>query len=377
MGGYDEQTLGGVLATATHGSGITFGPVADYVVSLDLVASGGQMYRIEPANGPTHRAAFETRYPTWSLLQDDRWFDAARVGVGCLGVVYAVTLRVRPLFYLKECRFLRPWSLVKRDLQDGGVLNDNEHYEVYLNPHPTLPGDDHLCLVTTRVEIAKPSGKTKDQLQRNWWTEIGADSRVLARIIKCLYDHFPRWTPRIIDYGLKALVDPEYCNVAHRVYNIGAANHLPAISSEIGVPVDLERQTHVQAVEEVIRIAGKWRRSGNVYHSSPVSLRFVKQSTASLSMMYGCDTMMIELILFHPTVGGSELLSAYEEALARLDGRPHWGQLNYLAGDRAELIKSYPRFSEWEEVHGVLNATGVFNGPFSKRVGIVSRAVLP
>jgi hypothetical protein len=377
MGGYDEQTVGGVISTATHGSGIGFGPIADYVVSLDLVGSGGRVYRIEPADGPTDPARFAERYPTWELRQSDPWFDAARVGVGCLGVVYTVTLRVRKLFYLKECRFQQPWSQVKPQLLNDNTLRQSGHFEVYINPHPTLPGGDHQCLITTRVEIPEPTGKTRDQLQRNWLTEIGADSRLLARGIRFLYDHFPQRIPWLIDFGLKRLVDPEYCNISYRVYNIGTANHLPAVSSEIGVPVDVVRRTHVQAVEEVFRIAAKWREEGNVYHSSPISLRFVKQSTASLAMMYGRDTMMIELILFHPTTGGSELLAAYEEALSKLGGRPHWGQLNYLAGDRAELIKAYPRFPEWDEVHGQLNASGVFNSPFSKRVGIVNRALLP
>jgi L-gulono-1,4-lactone dehydrogenase len=378
MGGYDEQTVGGVISTATHGSGMKFGPIADYIVSLDIVASGGRVHRIEPADGPTDPARFAARHPDWQLHQNDQWFDAARVGVGCLGVVYAAVLRVRELFYLKEVRYLRPWSTVRRELLDGGVLRDHEHYEVYLNPHPTLPGGDHQCLITTREEVPKPpSGTPKDQLSRNWLAELGGNFPPITRLIKFLYDHWPRWTPRLIDFGLKGLTDKVYTNVSYKVYDIGSPNYLPAVSSEIGVPVDFVRNTHVLAVDEVIRIAAKWKQEGNVYHSSPISLRFVRQSAASLSMMHGRDTMMMELILFHPTTGGSELLSAYEEALSKLDGRPHWGQLNYLAGDRTELIAAYPRYPEWEQVHNQLNASGVFNSPFSKRVGIVSRGVLP
>ena len=47
MGGYDAQTVAGVMSTATHGSGIAFGPIADAVRSLELVASGGRVIRIE------------------------------------------------------------------------------------------------------------------------------------------------------------------------------------------------------------------------------------------------------------------------------------------------------------------------------------------
>jgi hypothetical protein len=54
----------------------------------------------------------------------------------------------------------------------------------------------------------------------------------------------------------------------------------------------------------------------------------------------------------------------------RLGGRPHWGQLNTLNANRETLDRLYPRYRDWLKVHGELNASGVFNSPFSKRVGI-------
>src|SRR6266513_1915179 len=47
MGGYDHQTVAGVISTSTHGSGIKFGPLNDFVRSIDLVAGNGRVYRIE------------------------------------------------------------------------------------------------------------------------------------------------------------------------------------------------------------------------------------------------------------------------------------------------------------------------------------------
>ena len=55
MGGYDGQTIAGVISTSTHGSGISFGPIADDVRSLDIVGAGGTMHRIEPPDGITDR----------------------------------------------------------------------------------------------------------------------------------------------------------------------------------------------------------------------------------------------------------------------------------------------------------------------------------
>ena len=105
-----------------------------------------------------------------------------------------------------------------------------------------------------------------------------------------------------------------------------------------------------------------------------ISLRFVAASEALMSMMNGRATMMIELIMLTHTEGGFELLADYEEALYALSGRPHWGQVNTLTGSDGLLESMYPRLQDWLAVHGRLNASGVFDGPFSKRVGIsVSR----
>jgi D-arabinono-1,4-lactone oxidase len=109
---------------------------------------------------------------------------------------------------------------------------------------------------------------------------------------------------------------------------------------------------------------------GSAYQTSPFSLRFVRASPAYLSMMEGRDTMMIELIQQTDTEGGFELLAAYEDALYELGGRPHWGQVNGLMGPAVRAL--YPRLDDWLAAHAELNASGVFDSPFGKRVGFSS-----
>src|SRR5439155_19620504 len=62
MGGYDAQTIAGVVSTSTHGSGLTFGPFPDMVRSLDLVIARGEKVRVEPAYGITDHDAFNATY---------------------------------------------------------------------------------------------------------------------------------------------------------------------------------------------------------------------------------------------------------------------------------------------------------------------------
>jgi L-gulono-1,4-lactone dehydrogenase len=367
MGGYDGQTIAGVISTSTHGSGLRFGPITDDVRSLDVVGSGGALYRIEPEGGITDRATFAERRPEWTLLQDDTAFNAARVGMGCLGVIYSVTLAVRDKFYLREVRTMSTWDQVRAQLLDGALLRDNVHCEIYFNPYE-IDGVHH-CLITTRNEVTRQQYDSDPHRSRHFLAELLSRLPVTPWVINLIQGLWPSRSPSMIDRALKALADTDYTNVSYRVFNIGTANDLPAYSAEIGVPVD-ERGLHIQAVEKIFQVAARHRELGHAYQSSPISLRFVQGSDALMSMMYGRDTMMIELIMLTHTEGGFELLADYEEALYALGGRPHWGQVNTLTGSDGLIDSMYPRFDDWLAVHRRLNASGVFDSPFSKRVGI-------
>src|SRR5215207_1325240 len=163
MGGYDGQTVAGVVSTSTHGSGLGFGPIADAVRSLDLVATGGRVYRVEPSDGVTDPAAFRSAHPDRELVQDDDTFHAVVVGIGCMGIVYGATIAVEPAYCLKEVRTLSTWEEVKADLLDldSGVLRRHRHYEVLVNPYQRKNGH-YRCLVTTRDPVTcNRSGATR------------------------------------------------------------------------------------------------------------------------------------------------------------------------------------------------------------------------
>jgi L-gulono-1,4-lactone dehydrogenase len=362
MGGFDGQTIAGVISTSTHGSGITFGPLSDLVRSIDIVAAQGRVYRIEPENGPT-----ETAPAGHELIKDDLTFESARVGMGCLGLIYAVAIEVIPSYLLTEKRVRSTWE-EERDRIHAGI-DGHRHYELYLNPHPSRDRT-HLCMVTTRVLADKLPWWGSSKRRRRLRVELLSRLPGMGNLLNVVMGVAPKATPFLLGLTLKALTDDAFTNRSYRVLNIGAANYLPADSAEIGVPLTRA----VEAIDEVLHVAARQRKLGGVYHSAPIALRFVKQSRASMSMMHGRDTMMIELILVSRTQGGNELLAAYEEALYKVDGRPHWGQINTLASGHGLLEGMYDGYPAWLEVHRKFNSTGVFNSPFSKRVGISKRS---
>ncbi len=79
LGDIDAQTLGGALATATHGTGARLPNLSAQVQALDLVTGAGEQRTLDGGD----------------LLR------AARVSLGSLGAVTAVTLRCVPAFRLR------------------------------------------------------------------------------------------------------------------------------------------------------------------------------------------------------------------------------------------------------------------------------------
>ena len=373
MGGYDHQTIAGVISTSTHGSGITFGPLNDFVRSLDIVAAGGQVYRIEPSDGPTDADAYGAEFGDQrTLIQDDHFFDAVAVSMGCMGVICTVMLEVEPKYYLREVREFHTWEKVRADLIDGAVLRENRHYEVLFSPYERK--HRYPCLVTTRNYTRNPSNKPLDKRTRNWVVELASAFPLTPYFLNLMVDIKPSLSPWMMESAIRALIKKQYDEVSYKVLNIGTANLLPAYSGEVGVPMD---GRHIEAADALIRVASEYRRLGDVYQSSPISFRFVKASSAYMSMMEGRDTMMIELIELSRCDGGYELIAAYEKELSKLGGRPHWGQVNTLAAGEGLLRTMYPRYPDWLRVHNQLNSSGVFASPFTDRVGISAQRFTP
>jgi hypothetical protein len=360
MGGYDAQTITGVVSTSTHGSGLEFGPFPDLVRSLDLVVSGGKALRLEPDGGPTDPAFADDRL---TLVQDSEKFRAAVCGLGTLGVIHSLVLEVREKFWLNEVRTLTTWEAVKDTLTPGGVLGEEGHYELFVNPYADSDGN-HRTLVTWRKDCPEPKGLPQDKLERHFLTELTSSLPLTGTIVRYLARHHPRLMTKRFDSVLDGMQDDGYASVSYKVFNIGEANKLPATSMELGVAVD---GSHIAAVERIFEIA-RFRAAEGIYHSSPFSLRFVAPSNAYASMMYGQPTMMIELIMVEGTPGCYALLEGYESRLADLGARPHWGQYNTLTAERIAAL--YPEWDRWRAVEAELNASGVFDSEFTERVGI-------
>jgi FAD/FMN-containing dehydrogenase len=370
LGGFDGQTVCGVTSTSTHGSGITFGPLCDFIRSMELVGENGKVYRIEPsiASGRalTDPAAYAKAYPDttrFELIQDDQWFDAAIVGLGCLGVIYSAVLQVRPAFLLKETRTLTTWREVKASLMHGAIYRTPEHYELLINPY-AVDGANR-CLITTRVETRTPGDR-----ERSIYIKYRAVLDVSAWWVRLLAWLWPGKIKATLNTAIGALKDDDYTERSYRVFHIGEANYIPAISSEFAVPI--ENDAYLAAIDRLVAVAEEVGQKERLYLTVPVAVRFVKATSALLSPMNGRDTCMLEVIALAGVKNSERIMERIEQALEEFNVRPHWGQINHIRKER--LLPMYgSSYTRWQEIHRTLNSRGTFSGPFSRRVGLEER----
>ena len=365
MGGYDGQTLAGVISTSTHGSGITLGSFSSMVAALVVLNGEGELRQIEPANGISDPTGFAAEYGAQrKLVQDDKLFNACVVGMGCLGIVYAVILRVRPKYWLKETRTVLSWPDARAMLAAGTVHQKFRHVEVLLNPHKV--DGQHMCLLTTRelLETEPPIPNPPKPFRDVFGAALGGSlPEDAGQVVAFLFNEFPTFSPFFLEEALKILQDKDKVEVSYQIFNVGAVNHVLAISSEFAVDLD----KHLDAADALLDMADHFQASDGDYFSSPIAMRWVAASPGFLSLQPR-PVCMFEMPLLRDVRSTAAILKRCEELLVgKFNARPHWGQLNTLNHDKVKQL--YPQLSEWQEIYDQFNSKARFRSAFTDRVG--------
>ena len=410
MGGYDGQTIMGAISTSTHGSGIGLGPFPDMLRSLVLATTGTwngesfsgsspsngvNLYRIEPSQGITDPKKYSD--PQIKLIQDDACFQAAICNMGCFGVVYSIVLEVMQMYWLEENRTITTLDQVFSDLaampSNAGslpsVLQSTRNYEVLVHPYPlngleiididsTKPPETYYpyfkCLVTSRNIVPKPDTPSGTQGNRNCIAQMLAQLTISFELLVSLMNLFPEIIPYIIDLSLDGLVDTNYIAPSFDIYNLGL-NQDAGFATEIGFSLEDANSLYTSAnfkaaIDKIHTIAQRSRILGQQYQTSPFSIRFVKSSDASLSMMQGVNTCMIEMDMVTGTYAGPEIMMRYQDAMYDLGGRPHWGlEFDHLTGSNQLIASMYPKLASWLSIYQQMNQLGTFDNSFTDRVG--------
>jgi L-gulono-1,4-lactone dehydrogenase len=325
MGDIQEQTVAGAIQTGTHGTGRDLGGIAAQVTALELVRADGAIV-------------------SCSAGRDPGLFQAARVGLGALGVLTAVTLRVIPAFLLAAREEPMKWAEVIARLDE--LTSENEHFEFYWFPHT----DGCLTKRNNRTEgPARPLPRWRYQLDDEFLSNslFGATCRLGHR--------YPAVIPVINGIAGKALGARSYADTSHRVFT--SPRRVRFKEQEYAVP----REHLAAALSEIRGLFA--RRDWRV--SFPIEVRVAPADDIWLSTAYGRATGYIACHVYHPSAH-ADYFREVEAVLTAAGGRPHWGKLHTRDADY--LCGVYPRFADFVALRDELDPARRFTNRYLEQV---------
>ena len=326
LGDIDVQTIAGAISTATHGTGARLRNISAQVESLELVL----------ADGSTLVCSADDDDPTTYL--------AARVGVGSLGVIAAVTLRAVPAFTLRGVDAPRPLGETLDRLERAGAEND--HFELYVFPHC----DTALTRTNNRVdEPPRPRSRASA-----YASDVLLTNRAFHAF--CLAGRaFPRWIPQLNRTVTKLAGTSVRIDRSDRIFAS------PRLVRFTEMEYALPRERTAEAVRRVLELIP--RRGFDV--PFPIEVRLVAPDDALLSPAHGRPTGYVAVHMFRG-MAWEPYFRAVEAVMDDLDGRPHWGKRHFQTAET--LRPRYPRWDEFQAVRTRLDPGGRFANAYTDSV---------
>jgi hypothetical protein len=383
MGAVDHQKLSGVVSTGTHGTGKDFEAMQGFVHSLVLVAGGGKVYRIEKTNGITDPALHNE--PGIELIQDDDTFYSAVLSFGSMGIIYSLVIEARESYYLRETKLLMEWDELKKKWLDGSLFTEGDEESaglpprsvtLMINPYKLLNKktgkEEYSCAVMRNYYTGKPKKWKLLEATRNLVAYIFGNFPVTYFYSLFAFNFLPHRAPKLIRSSINGSKDKKFVHKSYKVLFQGFQFVKErAYSAEFAFNMNDTAAT-IDAVEKIMALAKKVQDNAKLYHSSPLTVRFVKRSKAYLAVEYEKDVAYIDVPFLLRTRGTETMLELSQQVLFDCGGIPHWGKCNSILDGRPEFLQSiYPKLGKWKETLAKLNPMGTFNNHFMERTGII------
>jgi xylitol oxidase len=307
-------SVGGAVATATHGSGDANGNLATAVAGLELVCGTGELL---------------------TAARGDPGFDGLVVGLGALGAVTRLTLDVEPDYQVRQRAFEGlPWAALF------------DHFD-------EVTSAGYSVSLFTRWEE-----ETVDQL----WVKTrvtGAPEEVRGE----LFGAVPATKDRHPILGL----DPVNCTRQLGVPGPWAdrlphfrMGFTPSSGEELQSEYHLPRARAVAGLQALRELAGVVRPVLQVSE-----LRTVAADRLWMSPQHGRDTLSVHFTWHKDWPAVRSVLAEVEAALAPFEARPHWGKL-FLA-EAADLAPRYERLGDFTALAARLDPREVFVNDWLRR----------
>lgn len=321
MGDINDQTLGGALATATHGTGLAYGCYSSMLTELTLIDGRGDTRVISRSSEPD-------------------LFRAMAVGIGTGGIVTEAVMTTTTPYRLDRTRYALPLNDMLDDIETRmGASRNVEFYYITGSGQALVMESD----ASTAAPIARPEDRDQEGL---------AQLRLAGRLLG--------WAPAlhrfVLSRVLRSHTREHFIEDWHRAFPTDREG-IRFNETEYHLPLDLGPR----ALREVVALVE--RDFPHVYF--PMEVRTVGADDLSLSPFYLRDTMSIAV---HHEAGKpfEALLRAVETVFHKYQGRPHWGKMHSLTAP--DLRALYPDWDLAIEARRDLDPDNRFVTPYIARL---------
>jgi FAD-linked oxidoreductase len=325
MGDIEVQTVAGATSTGTHGTGRDSGSLAAQIRALEIVLADGSVQHCSPAENP-------------------ELFQGARLGLGALGVISAITFGVEPAFLLTAHEQPMGFDEVLGRLDDLTAVN--EHFEFYWFPHTDR------CSTKRNNRSQGPAAPLP---RFKAWLDDEFLSNTVWEGACRVGRRFPKAVPSIAAVASRAWSERTYTDLAHKVFT--SPRTVRFTEMEYAVP----REAAATVLRELKALVerSRWQIS------FPVEVRFAPADDLWLSTASGRDSAYIAVHLYRGTAEQG-YFTEVEKLMAAHQGRPHWGKLH--TRDAGYLSAAYPHFGDFTALRDKVDPQRVFGNDYLRRV---------
>ncbi|WP_428935554.1 D-arabinono-1,4-lactone oxidase [Streptomyces sp. ACT015] len=325
MGDIMEQTVSGATSTGTHGTGRASASIAAQIRGLELVTADGGVLRCSAEENPDV-------------------FAAARIGLGALGVVTAITFAVEPVFLLTAREEPMPFDRVLADFD--ALWAENEHFEFYWFPHT---GN------TNTKRNNRSAGPERPVSPVRGWIDDELLSNGVFQVAQWVGRAAPVSVPTIARVSSRALSARTYTDIPYKVFT--SPRRVRFVEMEYCVPR--------AAVTDVLRELRTVIERSGLRISFPVEVRTAPADDITLSTASGRESAYIAVHMFRGTPYHAYFTAA-ERVFTAHEGRPHWGKVH--TRDAEYFSEVYPRFGEFTALRDRLDPDRLFRNDYLRRV---------
>ncbi len=326
QGYIQRQSIAGSIATATHGSGKT-GTLSSFVEEIELVDAQGDLRVLNPQT-------------------NEHLFSAALVNLGCLGIVYALTLRCIPLYKLHLTKVKSTLTKTLKELPD--ILNQYDHVHLYIDPY-------------SQDVLIWRCQQTEEQQHHIAWHRL--QRLIIKTLAVSTYQYLP--TPNLIFPLIPKIfinVSANFSCVDHSHKLLSPADEGIYVEEEIAIPIEHVDHAVQDARDLIHQFGRKYPLMVGV-----IVVRFTEaDSKGYLSPALNRRSAYITFCTIVKK-GYQCLFKEFETAMLKYTGRPHWGKIHTLTKEKLAILYG-DNYAKFQDARRELDPEGLFSNDYINRL---------